>query len=1208
MQPRFLRILSIAILLFAGLFYGCSSDTGETFCENTEDCQVNATCRNAVCVTNLPNSSGFLEFNQPKGKDASSTTFPEQDQEEPSDEPETGDEYISGEEPSDASEEFPETTDGQEGPEYEAGPTVCQEGETRPCYTGPKGTKGVGACQEGSQTCSSNTWSKCAGETLPSKEVCDKKDNDCDGKIDEEFPTLGNTCSAGVGECQKGGELVCNEKGTGVHCNAKAGKPQSSELCNGKDDDCDGKTDEDFISKLGKECSEGKGECEAKGKTVCSPDGKKVECNAKPKPPSKDLCNGKDDDCNGKIDEGYPSRGKACTMGKGECKRKGTYRCLANGYGVECDAKPGAPIQELCNGRDDDCDGQTDEDFANQGKSCAAGKGICLNHGTLDCSKDKKSLVCSAVPKKGLSTDPCDGLDNDCDGTVDEGCKCKNGDKRSCSSNLGICTKGYQYCDSKGQWGKCSGVTPKTEECNGKDDNCDGNIDETFTGKGHGCRHPKLKGPCERGIYKCIKGIKICHPNVLPGTEQCNGKDDDCDGQVDETYSEKGQACSVPGKKGVCIPGTKKCERGKIVCHSNLKPSKEICDGKDNDCDGATDEDFPLLKQVCYAGLGECKRSGTYRCKSDNRGVECSAKPGHKTKEICDGKDNNCDGRIDEYFTYQLGKACSKGLGECLSTGKMVCKPDGSTVICNAVAKPSSTELCDGKDNDCDGRVDENFTRLRRPCRVGKGICENTGIYICNPTKKTEVMCSVKPGQPGTETCDGKDNDCDGTVDEGCACTPGKTEACYTGTSGCKGGPTYTCQAPCKTGTRTCNKVQGGSAWGSCVGEVKPATEVCNGKDDNCDGKTDETDPDVGKSCVPDPQNTCFKGKKACKGGRIVCEKLAPPAEICGDNIDNDCDKQIDENCGPKYPYIIAKSSGGHIKARDLSSSRKAIGQYSITPSNATQKCGDYPFFLTHGGSSIFTSSIKCSGNNFHVKTVAVSGRTFQSVDKTFHGAIPSLKIGTNSETSTDIWGIIETSKCRKATANDTYATCTPVKRSSGGAAFTVQRRSKGIYYVSSTACSTVGQPIFANIFHKTTHQVGYIVVNVYAATRNCLVYTFDGSGSLADRNFAFWIPDRTKVSWVRVATDGVTKNNKNNLDTSHSWTVSRNTRPYYYKATHNTWAKPSAIMAANRADNLTPVAYTIGVSYTSTEAKLYPSRISTRNLVALGYTVMFIH
>jgi type VI secretion system Hcp family effector len=76
----------------------------------------------------------------------------------------------------------------------------------------------------------------------------------------------------------------------------------------------------------------------------------------------------------------------------------------------------------------------------------------------------------------------------------------------------------------------------------------------------------------------------------------------------------------------------------------------ELCDYKDNDCNGQTDEDYIALGEECVVGVGECERSGVMICSADNMSIECGAVPGIDSQEICDGLDNDCDGAVDEDF------------------------------------------------------------------------------------------------------------------------------------------------------------------------------------------------------------------------------------------------------------------------------------------------------------------------------------------------------------------------------------------------------------------------------------------------------------------------------------------------------------------------------------------------------------------------------
>lgn len=180
----------------------------------------------------------------------------------------------------------------------------------------------------------------------------------------------------------------------------------SAETCNGADDDCDGAIDEGF--NVGSACTAGVGACERSGVLVCSADGSGTFCDATPGVPTTEVCNGADDDCNGEVDEDLGTL--AC--GVGACTR--TVAACVNGQPGQC--TPGSPSPETCNGVDDDCDGTTDNGF-DIGASCTVGIGACQSAGAKICSEDGSTTVCNATPETPQLEICGNDVDEDCDGT-----------------------------------------------------------------------------------------------------------------------------------------------------------------------------------------------------------------------------------------------------------------------------------------------------------------------------------------------------------------------------------------------------------------------------------------------------------------------------------------------------------------------------------------------------------------------------------------------------------------------------------------------------------------------------------------------------------------------------------------------------------------------------------------------------------------------
>ena len=491
--------------------------------------------------------------------------------------------------------------------------------------------------------------------------------------------------------------------------------------------------------------------------------GNNTVINLCPTPDAPEQCNGFDDDCDGRIDEGF-SVGEVCTVGLGICAVDSVMVC--DGLDESrCDAVPGDGLVETCNGDDDDCDGRTDEDFR-VGEVCTVGVGACAVNSTFVCA-GLNAGRCDAVAGQP-SVEACDGIDNDCDGRPDEGF----GVGQVCIVGVGICAaEGVGICASVDAGG-CSVVPGPSaaESCNALDDDCDGLVDEGLVGNECTTGQP---GVCERGRDTCVGGVFQCVPLVINVEETCDGLDNDCDGRADETFG-VGSDCSIDANgctsEGVlvCVPG------GTADCNATPRvPVQETCNAIDDDCDGTVDEGFEVGSR-CVAGLGVCATEGVRGCDAGGAGV-CipGVAPPAPMNEICDRLDNDCDGRTDEDFG--AGDACSVGEGACHREAVIACNDDAEPVCTAAPGQPSG-ELCNRIDDDCDGRTDEGFD-VGIACAEGQGVCRREGLQVCGDDGA--LVCDVVPGDPNAgEDCEiGLDDDCDGVVDEADDCGDSRPDA-----------------------------------------------------------------------------------------------------------------------------------------------------------------------------------------------------------------------------------------------------------------------------------------------------------------------------------------------------------------------------------------------------------------------------------------------
>lgn len=345
--------------------------------------------------------------------------------------------------------------------------------------------------------------------------------------------------------------------------------PEAIELVDGKDNDCNGYVDEgSYVSDDdGDRWSELNGDCNDADPDIF--------------PTNPEVIDDKDNDCDGYVDEDTERSdddGDGINELSGDCNDG------------RIDVYPGAP--ELADHQDNNCDGVIDE-----GTVFADDDGDGLTEVGGDCDDDNDSIYLQAP-------ELTDGLDNDCDGLIDEGSPGVDDDGDGLSEDQGDCNDADP-----------SAFPGATEQPNGQDDDCDGTAD-----------NGTVRGDDDHDGVSEVEGD--CHddqPTVYPAApELADGLDNDCDGIVDEgtpAYDSDGDGASP--------------QEGDCDDHSTLvyPGATEYADGMDNDCDGLVDEGTLRYDddQDGYSELdGDCDdaRNDVY--------------PG--ATEVLDGRDNNCDG------------------------------------------------------------------------------------------------------------------------------------------------------------------------------------------------------------------------------------------------------------------------------------------------------------------------------------------------------------------------------------------------------------------------------------------------------------------------------------------------------------------------------------------------------------------------------------
>ena len=588
--------------------------------------------------------------------------------------------------------------------------------------------------------------------------------------------------------------------------------------------------------------------------------------------------------------------------------------------------------EEVCDGVDNDCDGTADNDASDAttwyADSDGDGAGDDANT-TAACDQPAEGYAAiggdcddaeAAVHPGADETDCADPVDYNCDGSV--------GYADADADGVAAC-EDCNDADAK--------VNPSADEvCNGIDDNCDGTVDSDATdpttwyydedGDGFGDDTTSVV-QCDmpEGYVATGGDCRDKDAKYYPGAEEsdCTDPEDyNCDGSV-------GYADTDGDGIAACV----ECDDSNAAVFPG---ATELCNGIDDNCDSAIDEDSAADAATWYADVDgdaygdalvptlACSQPSSYVDNADDCDDSAAmVYPG--ATESCNDVDDDCDGTVDEDDAVDAltwyEDVDKDGYGD-INVTTVACEAPANYTAdssdCDGTAPnvyPGAPEHCDGADEDCDGTIDEDDAvdaatwyldsdtdGYGDPTMTAPGCAQPSG-YVDNDDDCDDSALAVNPDSD--EYCDSIDNNCDGAIDETSAVDATTFYADFDGDSyGDAAMTTSACEQPefYVSDMQDCDDSDA---------DIYPgATEYCDGYDNDCDSVVDEGDAvdaavyykdadgdtygDVNTTLAACSLPTGYVSDTTDCDDSDAAENPAA-SEVC-DGDDDDCDGDIDED------------------------------------------------------------------------------------------------------------------------------------------------------------------------------------------------------------------------------------------------------------------------------------------------------------------------